>query len=1175
MLGSQNKHKGNRYQLLQRIGSGGMGSVYEVLDRLNGIRVALKEVINDPDKLLFASQQSVDSRSTPEYALANEFRILAGLRHPNIVSVLDYGFDEQKQPYFTMDLLEQPKRITEAVQGQEFLTRIQLAAQLLQALDYLHQRKIIHRDLKPANVLVTQEGQVKVLDFGLALSVEYMKQLATTASGTLAYLAPEVLQGESVSIESDLYAFGLIFYEMLTEQYPFNTLNINVLLSQIIHQEPDYTPIEPSLQPILMRLLDKKPTERYHDVESLLKDLSAATGFSLPRETIAIRESFLQAASFVGREPQIAQIEDYLESAKQAKGSTWLIGGESGVGKSRFISEIRVRALIDNLFVVRGQAIAEGSAPFQMWRDIIAWMVLLQTPSEVNLRTLKELVPNLEALLNRTIEDAPEVPPSTAVERLNSAILDLFLNQKRPMLILLEDLQWAGQESLALLGRLSQFVPRLPILILSTYRIEEAPDLPTRIPDAQVMKLERFDQNQIAVLSTSILGAIGQSPQILAFLERETAGNTLFVIEILRALAENAGELHKIAETPLPETIRAGGIIAVIQKRLSLLPQAAHRVLEIAAVIGREIDLPLLKHQFPDLDFDQWTLLGANSAVLEPDGNRWRFLHDKIRESLLIELERDNAQYRNLQRQVGEATESVYGEIPDRLPALAYHWKEADVPDKAVYYLEQAALQARLGNYNQAIEYVHTASLFDTRITLKLEQQIIRFNVLGSGYYGNADYQNALTNYQEVLRLQSLPMVPQGNLALMTQLMRQLGQQTLHRVRPQRYLAQRDSLPIDRVISSTLLLMQSAYLAQGKIGEMLYIGLIMLNFLEQIRPEKDLNPALSYATLTLTTGLLGLTGISKHYRQLAQSSPEMVYTDQAQIIGLLGFNDFQFARWDQSRVALEQVIEMFEESGGPHSADSTRVILAWLHLHQGNFDQAFVVLETAFQKSLWRDDTKNIFDSLMLLAKVRILRGEIAQLEQIDLLQEEALAEERFKKEFELNAANKALYRGTCAMIAVMNGDPARAWQLLQQLNAAWPKPPLDRTPTAFGLYELITAVCVRLLEGKTVSDLAQLNAIYTQYRKLLSAYAKTFVFAQPRALLHQGWSAYHAQKSADAAKYWTQAYERAQALNMPYERALAGFALGKFPDQTAAQNEAKAIAQRLQVSETMDIPIY
>jgi tetratricopeptide (TPR) repeat protein len=1173
MVEQRTQYKGNRYQMLRRIGSGGMGAVYEAIDRLNGMRVALKEVLSDPDKLLFSSQQSVDSRSTPEYALANEFRILGGVRHPNIVSVLDYGFDEQKQPYFTMDLLDKPKRITEAAHGQLFEVRIQLAVQFLQALDYLHQRKIIHRDLKPANVLVTQEGQVKVLDFGLALSIDYMRQGSSQTSGTLAYLAPEVLQGAGVSIESDLYAFGLIFYEILMEQYPFDITSVNVLLAEILQKTPDYTLIEPSLRPILERLLDKDPAERYHDVESILKDLNVATGFALPRETIAIRESFLQAASFVGREPEIVRIEDYLESAKQSKGATWLIAGESGVGKSRLLSEIRVRALVDTLLVLRGQAIAEGGMPFQLWREVLAWMVLIQPPSEINLRILKEVIPDLERLLNRTINDAPEVPPTTALERLNTTILDLFLSQKRPMLILLEDLQWAGQESIALLARLSSLIAKLPILILAAYRSEEAPDLPTRIPQAQVMKLERFDQAQIAALSVSILGQIGQSPQILAFLERETAGNTLFVIEILRALAENAGELRKIAEMPLPANLMVGGIIAVIQKRLSLLPSSARRILDIAAIIGREIDFTLLKHHFPDQDLEQWAMLGANSAVLEPEGNRWRFLHDKIRESLLIELERDSAQYRGLQRQVGEALETVYGEIGDHLPALAHHWTEADIADKAVYYLERAALQMRYGNYNKAIEYVQTAAQFDQRITVKPEQQLIRFNVLGSGYYGNGDYHNALVNYQEVLKLQSLPHLPPGNFSLIGHMVRQLGQQTLHRVRPQQYLAKRDAQPHDLLLADAMLLMQSIYLAQGKIGEMLYTGLMMLNFLEPIRPEKDLNSGLSYATLALTTGLLGLNGISNRYRQLAQSIPEMNDVEKAQVIGLLGFNDFQFARWDQTLPALVQVIEMFDEAGWTPSADATRIILAWLYVHRGEFERALTSIEEAQQKSQRRDDTKNSFDSLMLWAKVQMIRGEIAPLNANETLQDERLAAEHFQKEFELSTTYKALYHGTRAMIAISNGDSAKAWQSLQQVSAELPKPQLERTPTAFGLYALIPAVCVRVLEANTVTDANKLNAMYAQYRKLLTAYAKTFVFAQPRALLHQGWSAYYAQKPNDAAKAWTQAFELAQTLNMPYERALAGLALGKLPNQAAAQNEAQAILQRLQVS--VNIPVY
>src|SRR5258708_18345088 len=211
---------GRRYQLLDPLGQGGMGIVFRAVDRLSGQHVALKHVMAPTEQLLFASQTG---KADLRLALASEFQILATLRHPNIIGVLDYGFDEQLRPYFTMDLLEQPRTLMKAARDAALPIKIDLLVQMLQALTYVHRRGIVHRDLKPSNVLVGQDSKVKVLDFGLSLEVGQVQD----SSGTLAYMAPEVMKGERASIAADLYAVGVMAYELLVGHHPFDTDNIS------------------------------------------------------------------------------------------------------------------------------------------------------------------------------------------------------------------------------------------------------------------------------------------------------------------------------------------------------------------------------------------------------------------------------------------------------------------------------------------------------------------------------------------------------------------------------------------------------------------------------------------------------------------------------------------------------------------------------------------------------------------------------------------------------------------------------------------------------------------------------------------------------------------------------------------------------------------------------------
>ena len=152
-----------RYERLGRLGAGAMGTVYRVRDRLTRAEVALKQVKvadDNADGGMWATQDD------PRMALANEFQTLASLRHPHIISVLDYGFDERSRPYFTMTLLNEPQTLMEAAEDVPLTHQVKLLVQLLQALAYIHRRGIVHRDLKPSNVLVRDQQPV---DFGMPL----------------------------------------------------------------------------------------------------------------------------------------------------------------------------------------------------------------------------------------------------------------------------------------------------------------------------------------------------------------------------------------------------------------------------------------------------------------------------------------------------------------------------------------------------------------------------------------------------------------------------------------------------------------------------------------------------------------------------------------------------------------------------------------------------------------------------------------------------------------------------------------------------------------------------------------------------------------------------------------------------------------------------------------------
>jgi serine/threonine protein kinase/tetratricopeptide (TPR) repeat protein len=769
---------GRRYVLDEKLGEGGMGAVFRASDHLTRRTVALKRVV-------IQNTRSVEVR-TLRLALAQEFRILASLRHPNIISVLDYGF-EGGSPYFTMDFLDGARSLLEAGEGKPLGEQIHLVIEVLQSLAYLHRHGILHRDLKPANVMVDKQEQVKVLDFGLSVARDRVTSGDT--AGTLAYLAPEVVQGQPASEASDLYAVGLLAYQLIMGRHPFEADNPGELISQLLESDPDLTPIEQidryivttqmlprveivpdpdepeydivrivpaapvapkkvidldatlvrggtpaaeqqtlkhidlsglvadpsnegipsapsskrgdvlditgeqqrpdqrsSLTQTLRRLMAKSPRDRYADAYAVIHDLSAAINQPVEEENASIRESYLQSARFVGRDRELQTLTNALFDVVKLKGALWLVAGESGVGKSRMMEELRIRALVEGALVMRGQAIAEVSVPYRLWSEPLRQLALTTTISDAEGAILKSSIPDLETLVGRALPDPPTLSAQARHERFVEIIVDLFRRQTLPTVVLLEDLQWT-EESLVPLQQLSTMITDLPVMIVATYRDDERPNLPASLPAANVLKLDRLSTLGLAELSVSILGSEGSQPQLLKLLSQETEGNTYFVIETLRELAQTAGNLRKIGKMNLPVEVFAGGVRQVLQHRLARVPEADRPLLTVAALFGRQLNLRLLRAVSGQPNLDEWLNHCMEAAVLQVDTStadtgRWTFAHDKLREAITVEL--TATEERGLHRQIAEGLVTCYGSDPAHIASVGTHWYLAGEWERAV-----------------------------------------------------------------------------------------------------------------------------------------------------------------------------------------------------------------------------------------------------------------------------------------------------------------------------------------------------------------------------------------------------------------------------------------------------------------------------------------------------------
>jgi serine/threonine protein kinase len=272
----------DRYEIIDALGSGGMGHVYRARRVRLGDEVAIKVM-----------QAAPDAPPESRERFLRESRACAQLRHPNIVGLLDFGFDGSNQPYMVMELLSGPS-LREEIDLEAPMPPARVAAILgsvASALQLAHDRGITHRDLKPANIVAHRydsgERVYKVIDFGLAAIKATSDQTRLTDPqfflGTLAYAAPEQLRGEAVTPAADIYALGVIAYEMLTGARPHDGTNQATLITQALTQSP-LSPaarrggLPPAIDEAVMRALDRDLARRWKSVSEFVDALTAAAG---------------------------------------------------------------------------------------------------------------------------------------------------------------------------------------------------------------------------------------------------------------------------------------------------------------------------------------------------------------------------------------------------------------------------------------------------------------------------------------------------------------------------------------------------------------------------------------------------------------------------------------------------------------------------------------------------------------------------------------------------------------------------------------------------------------------------------------------------------------------------------------------------------------------------------
>jgi serine/threonine protein kinase len=739
--------KGNdRYQIVRKIGEGGMGVVYEAFDRERAQSVALKRMLHFSPAAL--------------YRIKQEFRTLADVHHPNLVRLYELFMTERDGVFFTMEL----------VQGTDFLTYVRgsrtppggeersrvmpirgpatevptisslpppseepvrsalpkhdvtvdfdklrgSVRQLVEGVHALHSAGKLHRDIKPSNVLSTGEGRVVILDFGVATELARAWSEDSEAReivGTATYMAPEQALYEMPTPASDWYSVGIVLFEALVGRPPFIGSSVDVLTRKAVDEArapSDFVNGVPAdLDTLCHSLLARYAEERPTGLQ-ILSRLGASRSV---RPVASVRPSANVAqTSLVGREAQLRDLRDAFEQVQRGRSTVVSVTGASGMGKSavvqHFLDELVEQ---EEALVLRGRTYERESVPFKAFDGVIDALSrhlvrvegdgeVLALPGEIaavaRMFPVLRRVPSIDAAAGGQVMD-----PQLIRRNAFSALRELIgaLAKPKPVVIYIDDVQWGDTDSAMLLLELIRPPDAPPVLFLLTHRddalknsafVKAMRDHFPRGVDARdlvVGPLTAEDGQRLALALLDRKDPIAH--RTAKAVARESRGNPFLVEELVRSnLGEAAGREG--------ETLAVMTLGQMVNQRVSRLPDVARKALEVVAVGARPLPVTVVGNASgagAQVE-DAIALARAKRFVrtgLRDGQETVEMSHDRFRETIVAGLSAQTLrEYHGLLANALEAVAVVDAE------AIGMHLLGAGEGARAVVYLERAAEEA-------------------------------------------------------------------------------------------------------------------------------------------------------------------------------------------------------------------------------------------------------------------------------------------------------------------------------------------------------------------------------------------------------------------------------------------------------------------------------------------------
>jgi hypothetical protein len=746
-----------RFRLVRFLGQGGMGLVYEAFDEASASPVALK-------LLPFVSPDSLAR-------FKREFRAIADVHHPNLVRLGEL-VAEGAQWFFTMELVNgidlqsyvcgenvqspptsigpvlpggittpgvaKPRRARASLVYRDDRLRATIGP-LAEAIAAVHAAGCVHRDVKPTNVLVTAEGRPVLLDFGLTTLAGGESTLA--GAGTPEYMAPEQILEDPVDAPADWYAFGTILFELLTGRLPFEGARHEMMYRKTRERPPRVSEVNPDAPADLAVLCDgllaREPAARLGagDVLACLAPSRGPTPRPRgagPAPDVVVE---LGRAQFVGRVAELAALEAALAQVRAGGTRAVVVRGESGVGKSTLVRAFS-EAQGEEALRLAGRCYERELVPFKAVDGLVdALAGALRKRDDAFVRAL--LPPRAALLLAAfpvlgrvdALARAPQAPEGMDAREVRASMFAAFrellrrLGEERPIVAVIDDLQWADADSLALIAELLRGPDAPRLLLVGTLRTQaqagdHAGDERLFGPDAPETQLRvgNLEAESARALALELLSATapGRAGDLAGLVARESAGHPLFLRELARTvhLRTNDG-----AHLTLDGVLRA---------RLEAFSPAALRALRVLAIAGAPTPVRALVSVVADEaaaaapgDSSAGASAGIGPAILA-ELRAARFVHSTAgRVDDLVDIAHDRV------RQVARASISAeeatllharlattfeFGIDPLR---AAGHWREAGQPARAAQRFAEAAARAA-----EALAFDRAVALYETALEL-------------------------------------------------------------------------------------------------------------------------------------------------------------------------------------------------------------------------------------------------------------------------------------------------------------------------------------------------------------------------------------------------------------------------------------------------------------------------